>query len=121
MFRVSHCPFLTCISRYDARLLLDSLPDLTKKTTVRQCSPTGWTDVSSDEEDMFFFTEEEIEDFRRDKRRKMIEKAREDRMKALEDEDFGDTDGPPGKSGGWGGSDEEVPPFFSFHREGCIH
>lgn len=66
-------------------------------------SPTGWSDLPSDAEDTFFFSPEEAEDYHREKRRRVIEKSREDRLKALRDEREED---PPEDA--WGGSDEEV-------------
>jgi len=90
--------------RYDARLLLDALPEHASSHSASQprpLSPTGWSDLPSDTEDTFFFTPFEIEDYRRDKRRRLIDKNREDRLRALaateEDEN----------SDRWGGSDEE--------------
>lgn len=91
-------------NRYDARLLLESLPsfDTSQPADGRQ-SPTGWSDLPSDTEDTFFFSPEETEDFHREKRRRIIEQSREDRLKALraerEEEPQEDI---------WGGSDEEV-------------
>ncbi|THH08219.1 hypothetical protein EW146_g9063 [Bondarzewia mesenterica] len=95
------------VDRYDARLLLDALPALTSPTqsssTLRPHSPSGWSDLPSDAEDTFFFTPEEAEDFRRDKRRRLIERGREERMRALqaEDDELNRPEEP------WGGSDEE--------------
>ena len=46
----------------------------------------------------------EIEDYRRDKRRKLLDRDREERLRALREED-----GEPEDEGStWGGSDEEV-------------
>ncbi|KAE9409209.1 hypothetical protein BT96DRAFT_931980 [Gymnopus androsaceus JB14] len=64
-------------------------------------SPTGWSDLPSDAEETYFFTAEETEDFRREKRRRLMEQTREERLKARMEED--------GEQGEeiWGGSDEE--------------
>ena len=58
--------------------------------------------MPSDTEDTFFFTPYEIDDYRREKRRRLIEKNREDRLRdlaAIEENEHSDR---------WGGSDEEV-------------
>lgn len=58
--------------------------------------------MPSDTEDTFFFTPYEIEDYRREKRRRLIDQNREDRLRAIaatEDNEQSDS---------WGGSDEEV-------------
>ena len=68
--------------RYDARLILDSLP--THPGEQRPSSPSGWSDIPSDTEDTFFFGRAEAEDYRRDKRRRLLENAREERLRALE-------------------------------------
>ncbi|KII84813.1 hypothetical protein PLICRDRAFT_342392 [Plicaturopsis crispa FD-325 SS-3] len=90
------------VDRYDARLLLDSLvvPDV---TTSPPPSPTGWSDLPSDTEDTFFFTPDETEDYRREKRRRIIDETREARLKARQEED-GDY---PDEEDVWGASDEE--------------
>ncbi|KAJ3566221.1 hypothetical protein NP233_g7134 [Leucocoprinus birnbaumii] len=100
------------VDRFDARLLLDSLPEFgfPSKTTSppRESipgSPSGWSDLPSDIEDTFFFSPEEAEDYRNEKRRRLFEQAQEDRVRArLEEEDVAqeeEEDDP------WGGSDEE--------------
>lgn len=93
--------------RYDARLLLDASHILAKPSDPDRLSPTGWSDLPSDSEDTFFLSQEEIEDYHRDKRRRMIEHGREQRLKAMRAED---EEGIEAKEEDeWGGSDEEVP------------
>ncbi|KAI0052376.1 hypothetical protein FA95DRAFT_1533194 [Auriscalpium vulgare] len=98
------------VDRYDARLLLDALPTAFTATTVssgageRPSSPSGWSDLPSDAEDTFFFSPEETDDYHRDKRRRQIDRLREDRLKALQNEDH-EADADTGER--WGGSDEE--------------
>ena len=76
----SHLISLTI--RYDARLILD--PELpTNQGNRRLSSPSGWSDIPSDTEDTFFFSQVEAEDYRRDKRRRLMESAREERLRAL--------------------------------------
>lgn len=93
--------------RYDARLLLDALPETSRAPEEPgRLSPDGWSDLPSDAEDTFFFSREEAEDYHRDKRRRTIDQGREQRMKALrlaasEEECTREEDE-------WGGSDEEV-------------
>ena len=63
----------------------------------------GWDDLPSDSEDLFFFSLDEAEDIRREKRRRLMESNRETRMlamKAATPEEQPTND--------WGGSDEEV-------------
>jgi hypothetical protein len=95
--------------RYDARLLLDSLPQALPQDSLRTSlspdSPTGWSDLPSDTEDTFFFAPEEAEDFRREKRRRLMDKNREERLKALRAEG-GEDDGYQEEEN-WA-SDEEV-------------
>ena len=70
--------------RYDARLLLESLPDVSASpVSPDPASPGGWSDLPSDAEDTFFFSAEEAEDYRRDKRRRVIDRDREARLTAL--------------------------------------
>ncbi|KAJ7666870.1 hypothetical protein DFH06DRAFT_1184918 [Mycena polygramma] len=88
------------VDRYDARLLLDSLPKQTSISTP--ASPTGWSDLPSDSEDTFFFAPHEADDYRREKRRKLMDQAREERVKARRAED-----GESEEEDVWGGSDEE--------------
>ncbi|KAG2119284.1 hypothetical protein DEU56DRAFT_974808 [Suillus clintonianus] len=93
----------TWVDRYDARLLLDALPEHASSSASqpRSLSPTGWSDLPSDTEDLFFFTPHEIEDYRREKRRRLIDRNREDRLKALAATDESE------QLDLWGGSDEE--------------
>ncbi|KAF7305404.1 hypothetical protein HMN09_00792800 [Mycena chlorophos] len=74
------------VDRYDARLLLDTLPTRSERPPTPP-SPSGWSDLPSDTEDMFFLSPEEVQDYRREKRRKLIDQAREDRVKARRAED----------------------------------
>lgn len=91
--------------RYDARLLLDALPSISHDTPLDvPSSPGGWSDLPSDAEDTFFFSPDEIEDYRRDKRRRLIDQGREDRLRALHSE--AEADEQPAEEQ-WGGSDEE--------------
>lgn len=57
--------------------------------------------MPSDTEDTFFFTPHEIEDYRREKRRRLIDRNREDRLRALAETDESE------QLDLWGGSDEE--------------
>ncbi|KAI5998396.1 hypothetical protein F5J12DRAFT_850164 [Pisolithus orientalis] len=102
------------VDRYDVRLLLDVLPthnhpgpSHAAATARRPLSPSGWSDLPSDTEDTFFFSPEEAEDYRRDKRRKLIDHAREERIRAIlaRDRARGETMGEDLDV--WGGSDEE--------------
>jgi hypothetical protein len=72
---------------------------------VKPSSPGGWSDLPSDAEDTFFFSPEEVEDFRRDKRRRLIDRTREERLKARRAEDG---EGSEEEEEPWAGSDEEV-------------
>ena len=100
--------------RYDARLLLDTLPNQNPKIPTQSTvskepdSPTGWSDLPSDTEDTFFFTPDETEDFRREKRRRLLERAREERLKARMEEDHVEDEENQEEEDVWGGSDEEV-------------
>ncbi|KAJ7485145.1 hypothetical protein B0H11DRAFT_1722384 [Mycena galericulata] len=89
------------VDRYDARLLLDTLPKFTKHKSSPP-SPSGWSDLPSDTEDTFFFSPHEAEDYRQEKRRRLMDQAREERLKARRAED-----GEPEEEDAWGGSDEE--------------
>ncbi|KAG1824820.1 uncharacterized protein BJ212DRAFT_1244446, partial [Suillus subaureus] len=93
----------TWVDRYDARLLLDAVPEHASSSISqsRPLSSTGWSDLASDTEDTFFFTPNEIEDYRREKRRRLIDQNREDRLRALAETDDSE------QSDIWGGSDEE--------------
>ncbi|TFK82902.1 hypothetical protein K466DRAFT_590178 [Polyporus arcularius HHB13444] len=92
------------VDRYDARLLLESLPDVSS-LSPEPGSPGGWSDLPSDAEDTFFFSAAEVEDYRRDKRRRVINRDREARLNALREEHGDDEEEDPREQ--WGGSDEE--------------
>jgi len=95
------------IYRYDARLLLDALPTVSSHAVAdRPNSPGGWSDLPSDTEDTFFFSADEAEDYRREKRRRVIGQGREARLKALRAEE-GDQESEDTAEDEWGGSDEE--------------
>ncbi|KAI9463814.1 hypothetical protein HD554DRAFT_1292774 [Boletus coccyginus] len=94
---------LLWVDRYDVRLLLDHLPDFQSDSIqLRPLSPSGWSDLPSDSEDTFFFSPDELEDYRREKRRRLIDRSREERLRALATIDGQEEDLDP-----WGGSDEE--------------
>ena len=59
---------------------------------------------------MFFFSPDEADDFRREKKRKLMERTREERLKARMLEDGVDEDDAHlgEEEDVWGGSDEEV-------------
>jgi len=95
--------------RYDARLILD--PELpTNQGNRRLSSPSGWSDIPSDTEDTFFFSQVEAEDYRRDKRRRLMESAREERLRALAELEPDQPQEPC-----WA-SDEEVCFTWIYHR-----
>ncbi|KAJ7641526.1 hypothetical protein FB45DRAFT_358980 [Roridomyces roridus] len=91
------------VDRYDARLLLDALPESTAPQSSPP-SPSGWSDLPSDSEDTFFFSPDEAEDYRQEKRRRVMDRAREERLKARREEDGEPEEAPEDV---WGGSDEE--------------
>ena len=110
---LSSCPWTDIwTNRFDARLLLDILPDFDYSSTdpTNQSlleSPSGWSDLPSDTEEMFFFPPEEVADFRNEKRQQLIEQAQEGRVKArLEEEKQMLQDSVNEER--WGDSDEEV-------------
>lgn len=73
--------------RYDARLLLSSLPNLPKETFGNGSpppSPTGWSDLPSDTEDTFFLDANEVEAVRREKRRRLLDATRIERLRAIQ-------------------------------------
>ena len=72
--------------------------------SAERYSPTGWSDLPSDTEDTFFFDPDEVEEYQREKRRKLIDQSREERLRALQAEDDPSTL----QEDIWGGSDEEV-------------
>ncbi|KAJ7086415.1 hypothetical protein B0H15DRAFT_348651 [Mycena belliarum] len=91
------------VDRYDARLLLDALPKSARQDTPP--SPSGWSDLPSDAEDTFFFSPHEAEDYRQEKRRRLLDRAREERLRARKAEE-----GEPEEEeeeDAWGASDEE--------------
>ena len=98
-------PLTSLAVRYDARLILD--PDLlsTHLEKRRLSSPSGWSDIPSDTEDTFFFSQTEAEDYRRDKRRRLMESVREERLRTLAQLESADVDEPQETC--WA-SDEEV-------------
>lgn len=107
-FRCDHVTLLLTLlfDRYDARLLLDVLPLPYSSSHSFPDSPaSGWSDLPSDSEDTFFFTPDEAEDYRRDKRRRTIALNREKRLEALRAERGEDE---PEEEEIWGGSDEEA-------------
>ena len=85
---------------------MDALPPTITQSSVstQPGSPSGCSDLPSDAEDTLL-TAEEIEDFRREKRRKRIAQNREDRLRALQAREDEVIDPPEDE---WGGSDEEV-------------
>ncbi|KAF8881596.1 hypothetical protein BD779DRAFT_1675353 [Infundibulicybe gibba] len=93
------------VDRYDARLLLDALPPHSQfqPQQVRPGSPGDWEELPSDTEDAFFLEPDEVEELRREKRRRVLEQQREDRVRARRIED-GE---PEADEDVWGGSDEE--------------
>lgn len=96
------CPSrLTPYARYDARLLLDNLPPVISNNDEAS-DILGWADLPSDAEDTFFLAPDEVEDYQRQKRRRLIEQSREDRLRAI------CADDPVDNTEVWGGSDEEV-------------
>lgn len=87
--------------RFDVRLLLESVEELAHSsnpspTQLRaQSDPladVGWDDVPSDSEDTFFLSPEEVVEYHHDKRRRMLEKGRQDRLRALAEEDESQAD-----------------------------
>lgn len=102
--------FFHFIFRYDARLLLDALPlhlrSTTNATRSVPDSPGGWSDIPSDSEDTFFFSPQEVEDFHREKKRRLLDTNREERLRARRIED-GESSEVEEDEEIWGGSDEE--------------
>ncbi|KAI0325765.1 hypothetical protein GY45DRAFT_1329876 [Cubamyces sp. BRFM 1775] len=98
------------VDRYDCRLLVDTLPTLPATAcadTAEPDSPGGWSDIPSDAEDTFFLSQEEVEDYRREKRRRVIHDGREARLRALQASGDADDTPPADPREDWGGSDEE--------------
>jgi hypothetical protein len=77
--------------RYDARLLLDSftLLSLDASTGSQPPSPTlsTWSDFPEDSQETFFLNQEEVEDYDRRKRRRLLDEAYERRRKEREEEE----------------------------------
>ncbi|KAH9479492.1 hypothetical protein JR316_0008086 [Psilocybe cubensis] len=99
------------VDRYDIRLLLNNtrpFPPLSPEK-LPPASPTGFSDLPSDAEDTFFFSSTEVEDFRREKRRRVMERTRDERVKArMQEEGYEDRLGNNKEEEDiWGGSDEE--------------
>ncbi|KDQ12654.1 hypothetical protein BOTBODRAFT_176329 [Botryobasidium botryosum FD-172 SS1] len=115
------------VDRFDARLLLTSFSDLSisnsrrSSVEVRQPSPVGWDDLPSDSEKIFHLSPSEAEDYLAQKQRDLLNRNREDRLRALRaedeaeedehvsDEDDNATEGED-KAEVWGNSDEEASP-----------
>ncbi|CAE7190429.1 unnamed protein product [Rhizoctonia solani] len=98
--------------RFDARLLLESLESVATPAPIQldalhePPAGVGWDDLPSDAEDTFFLTPKEVDEYRHDKRRKMLERERQDRLRALAEADA--INGEPATPEAlWGGSDEE--------------
>ncbi|KEP48534.1 hypothetical protein V565_122230 [Rhizoctonia solani 123E] len=103
---------LTLMHRFDVRLLLDSLDNVATPASIQLDSlneppaDVGWDDLPSDAEDTFFLTPKEVDEYQHDKRRKMLEQGRQDRLRALaEANEINDPGVIPEAL--WGGSDEE--------------
>ncbi|KAM0746896.1 hypothetical protein T439DRAFT_329169 [Meredithblackwellia eburnea MCA 4105] len=78
------------IDRYDALNLLQSLPGAPgashpPPTSPTALSDTGFSDLPSDSEEMFYFDVQERDEIARKKKRRKLEAGREDRLKALRD------------------------------------
>ncbi|CAE6497442.1 unnamed protein product [Rhizoctonia solani] len=100
------------VDRFDVRLLLDSLDNVATPASIQLDSlneppaDVGWDDLPSDAEDTFFLTPKEVDEYQHDKRRKMLEQGRQDRLRALaEANEINDPGVIPEAL--WGGSDEE--------------
>ncbi|CAE6463908.1 unnamed protein product [Rhizoctonia solani] len=99
---------------FDVRLLLESLENIATPGSIQlDCSlndplaDVGWDDLPSDAEDTFFLTPREVDEYQHDKRRKLLEKERQDRLRALAAEDEANDPGALAPELLWGGSDEE--------------
>ncbi|KAF8734486.1 hypothetical protein RHS02_06779, partial [Rhizoctonia solani] len=104
------------VDRFDVRLLLEPSERIVATPGELRASPhtlndplanVGWDDLPSDSEDTFFLTPKEVNEYRHDKRRKMLEKGRQDRLRALAEEDEANGWGTEPPEASWGGSDEE--------------
>ena len=102
--------FTSIFYRYDARLLLESLPTASGSSNPPYTppSPTGWSDLPSDSEDTFFFSPAEIEDFHYEKRRKLVDAGREARLRAMRESDPDPARDFVEAMEQWGGDEEEV-------------
>lgn len=83
-------------------------PAQSQPAPPRAESPSGWSDLPSDSEDTFFFSPNELEDYHREKRRRTIDQAREERLKARLAEDGEEDNIKQEEEEVWGGSDEEA-------------
>ncbi|PBK77313.1 hypothetical protein ARMSODRAFT_1079342 [Armillaria solidipes] len=73
------------VDRYDARLLLYDIDVERAGRSVLPESPGGWSDLPSDTEDTFFFSPEEADDYHREKKRRLNDQAREERLRSDEE------------------------------------
>ncbi|CAE6476146.1 unnamed protein product [Rhizoctonia solani] len=100
------------VDRFDVRLLLESLDSVAAPAPIQldnlnePPADVGWDDLPSDAEDTFFLTPKEVDEYRHDKRRKMLEQGRQDRLRALAEADEINDPGVIPEAL-WGGSDEE--------------
>lgn len=102
--------FTSASYRYDARLLLTSLPTASGSINHPHTplSPTGWSDLPSDSEDTFFFSPAEIEELHHEKRRKLVDAGREARLRANRESDPDPARDFLEAMELWGGDEEEV-------------
>ncbi|KAK0506188.1 hypothetical protein EDD18DRAFT_1455545 [Armillaria luteobubalina] len=75
------------VDKYDARLLLYDIDVERAGHSVLPESPGGWSDLPSDTEDTFFFSPEEADDYHREKKRRLNDEVREERLRARLAED----------------------------------
>ncbi|KAB5591875.1 hypothetical protein CTheo_4663 [Ceratobasidium theobromae] len=101
------------VDRFDVRLLLESVEDIAASSgAVSSHVPgdpladVGWDNVPSDSEDTFFLSRQEVIEYQHDKRQRALEKGRQDRLRALAEEDQAARQEP--SEAGWGNSDEEA-------------
>ncbi|KAG8876721.1 hypothetical protein FRB97_003981 [Tulasnella sp. 331] len=104
------------VDRFDALLLITSLPSITTSSQPSTAAALNeddetWSNLPSDSEDTFFLTPLETRAYHRDKRLRAMDRLRDERMRALEAQEaeerqrsgataFADEDV-------WGGDDEE--------------
>ncbi|KIY64186.1 hypothetical protein CYLTODRAFT_402173 [Cylindrobasidium torrendii FP15055 ss-10] len=91
------------VDRHDIRLLLEPMAPIPSTSEAgKTAANVGWDDLPADAAEVFLLGAEAIEDFHREKRRRMNEEAREARLRAMSPE-------PEAAAAGdeWGGSDEE--------------